>query len=107
MRILINTILKLYIAGLFAIGCKRKLSPAEGKEQLQEHLKSSMLTYLQHENGYDSTRERFEVLDVTYYEDHHFYICEFTVRLLQKGRDTSGIMTGTVSKDFLTVRRKS
>jgi hypothetical protein len=82
--------------------CKRKLSPSE----LQGELKKAMLTFLQQQKGYDSTTMKFEVQDVTYYEDVKMYDCEFKVRLTQNGHDTTGIMTGTVSKDFSKVSRK-
>ena len=90
------------IAATTAIGCKRKVSPSV----MQDRLKSSMLDYLQHQSTYDSTKVRFEVLDVTYSTETRVYNCEFKVRLiLPGGKDTVGIMTGTVSKDFSTVHR--
>jgi hypothetical protein len=84
------------------LACKRKLSPSE----LQGELKKAMLTFLQSQKGYDSTTMKFEVQDVTYFEDIKMYDCEFKVRLTQNGHDTTGIMTGTVSKDFSKVARK-
>jgi hypothetical protein len=92
----------IFIVGMIAIGCERKVSPSV----LQDRLKSSMLNYLEHQSTYDSTKVRFEVQDVTYSEEAKLYNCEFKVRLLlPAGKDTVGIMTGTVSKDFSTVHR--
>jgi len=93
----------LWIVFLLAgFGCKRKLSPSE----LQGELKKTMLNYLQHQESFDSSRMKFEVLDVIYFEDVKVYDCEFKVRLIQNGHDTTGMMTGTISKDFSVVHRK-
>jgi hypothetical protein len=46
------------------------------------------------------------VLDVNYWEDKDLYMCEFKVRLVQKGKDTIGVMIASVSKDMTIVKRK-
>lgn len=90
------------IVGMTAFSCERKVSPSV----LQARLKSSMLDYLEHQSTYDSTKVRFEVQEVTFSEEAKLYNCEFKVRLiLPAGKDTVGIMTGTISKDFSTVHR--
>jgi nitrate/nitrite-specific signal transduction histidine kinase len=87
---------------LFLFACKRKLTPSE----LQTELKKAMLNYLQNQQGYDSSTIRFDVMDVSYFEDVKVYDCEFKVKLTQNGHDTTGIMTSTISKDFSKVKRK-
>ena|ERR1700738_4852668 len=83
------------------IHCKRALSHTE----LEAQMKKAMLHSLQTGKGYDATKMKFEILDVNYYEDATFYICEFHVRLHQNGGDTTGEMRSTISKDFSVVRR--
>ena len=81
--------------------CARHLSHSDVEKQL----KKAMLHSLETAKGYDPAKMKFEVMDVTYFEDPAFYICDFQVRLHQNGGDTTGIMHGTVSKDFNTVHR--
>jgi hypothetical protein len=89
---------------LLAVSCKKKLSP----QQTQDNLKRAWLTFLQNGPHFDSTRAKFEITKVTYFEDSAFYVCEFKVRLKipSQGIDTLGIMNGTISKDFSDVHRK-
>jgi hypothetical protein len=88
---------------LIAIGCKRKLSPAEIKDNLEK----AMTTYLMNEQQRDSTHFRFRIEDVDYYEGKEFYDCEFKVHLFrEEGGDTTGIIKGTVSKDFSVINKK-
>jgi hypothetical protein len=91
----------IFFLGIMSISCERKVSSSV----LEDRLKNSMLDYLQHQSTYDSTKIKFEVLDVTYSEEPKLYNCEFRVKLLLPGKDTIGIMTGTVTKDFSTVHR--
>ena len=90
---------------LFALSCMRKTPPVS----IPQQLKSAWLSYLERQPNYDSTRVRFEVKDVYYFTDTAAYICQFKVRMQVPSRhlDTVGMMTGTVSKDFTTVHRKS
>ena len=81
--------------------------------QTQDNLKEAWLNFLQHGRNFDSTKAKFEVLKVTYFEDSAYadsayYICEFKVRLKipSQNLDTVGIMHGTVSKDFFIIHRK-
>jgi hypothetical protein len=43
---------------------------------------------------------------VNFYEDKDFYDCEFMVRLREPGRDTTGSMGATITKDFKKMNRK-
>jgi hypothetical protein len=90
---------------IFVISCARKIPPVD----VPASLKSAWLTYLKHQPNYDSTRVRFEVKDVYFFPDTAAYICRFKVRMQVPSRniDTVGMMSGTVSKDFTVVHRKS
>ena len=88
---------------ILGISCKRNLSPAEVKDNLEK----AMASHLIEEQGGDTTRLKFKMVDVNYFEDKDFYECEFTVRLLrQDGRDTTGLVKGRVSKDFSKVTKR-
>ena len=88
---------------LFTIACKRKPATAD----VPAELKKAMLSYLEKQPNYDSTRVRFEVRDVYFFADTSLYRCQFKVRMIvpSKGIDTIGMMSGTVSKDFSVVHR--
>jgi hypothetical protein len=90
---------------IFLISCARKIPPAD----VQTSLKSAWLTYLKQQPNYDSTQVRFEVKEVYFFADTGAYICRFKVRMQVPSRkiDTVGMMSGTVSKDFNFVHRKS
>lgn len=96
MRIMILTLFL-----LTGVACKRPLS----RTVLQDKLKNAMQDYLQHQRSEDSLKVKFEVLDVTWSEEAQLYNCEFKVRLIMPAKDTIGIMTGTISKDFATIHR--
>ena len=88
---------------LIATGCKRKLSQSEIKDNLEK----AMTTYLMKEQQRDSTHFRFSIEDVNYYDGKEFYDCEFKVHLFrEEGGDTTGIIKGSVSKDFSVVNKK-
>jgi hypothetical protein len=74
---------------------------------VQDELKHAMLNYLQKRPHYDSTRVKYEVVNVAFFEDTTYYICDFKVRMKIPSQriDTVGIMTGKVSKDFSVVHR--
>jgi len=93
--------LVLVLIGLFT-ACKRKLS----SEDVERELKTAMLHQLNKGLNSDSTKVKFEVLKVNYFEDKQFYECEFNVRMKTAALDTTGIMLARVSKDFTVVRRK-
>jgi hypothetical protein len=79
------------------IGCKRRLSPAEVKDNLEK----AMTAYLMKEQQRDSTHFRFKIEDVEYSDGKEFYDCKFKVHLFrEEGGDTTGIINGKVSRDF-------
>jgi hypothetical protein len=90
---------------IFSLSCARKIPPVD----VNASLKSAWLTYLKHQPNYDSTQVRFEIKDVYFFADTAAYICRFKVRMQvpSKNIDTVGMMSGTVSKDFAVVHRKS
>jgi len=67
--------------------------------------------YLNHQPRIDTSKTKFNVLTVSYFEDSvKGYICEFQVNMKQQLPerlvDTVGYMNALVSKDFKTVVRK-
>jgi len=89
---------------LLTVACKKKFSP----HQTQDVLKRAWLNFLEKGPNFDSTVDKFEVLDVSYYEDSTLYLCEFKVRMKIPSQhiDTIGMMNGTISRDFTVVHRK-
>jgi hypothetical protein len=85
-----------------AIACQKKPKPSE----VQQHLKKAMAEFLYQSVNNDSSKVRFEVKDVIYFEEPEAYECEFNVRMIQSGKDTTGVMKATVTKDFAKVNRK-
>lgn len=76
---------------------------------VQESLKSAMDLYLNHQPRIDTSRVKFNVLEVVYFEDKTNYLCNFKVNLKEKRInqlfDTTGNMSARISKDFKTVSR--
>lgn len=89
---------------LLTVACKKKFSP----HKTQDVLKRAWLNFLEKGPHFDSTRDKFEVLDVSYFEDSTLYLCEFKVRMKIPSQhiDTIGMMSATISKDFNVIRRK-
>jgi hypothetical protein len=85
-----------------AIGCKRKLTASEKEASLIK----SMREYLYNGINNDSSKVKFDVQTANYFEDKNFFECEFKVRVISPGRDTTGTMTARISKDFSKVFRK-
>jgi hypothetical protein len=75
--------------------------------KVQGRLISSMQTYLYKEINNDSSKVKYHVQEVRFFEDKEFYECEFKVHMQTKSLDTTGFMTARISKDFNTVKRKS
>jgi hypothetical protein len=84
------------------VSCKRSMT----KDELEGQLKAAMSNSLNKQVNFDSTKAKFDVMTVNYFEDKTFYQCEFRVRLRKPGLDTTGGMAANISKDFLTVNRK-
>ena len=87
---------------LVGIGCKRKLSHAD----IEAELKKAMTDHLYKSVKYDSSKVKFNVLSVIFYEDKFSYDCEFQVRMIDKNHDTTGQMSAFISKDFSKVNRR-
>lgn len=87
---------------LLALSCQKKPKPAE----VQEHLKKAMSGFLYESVHNDSSKVKFDVKEVIFFEDNEFYECEFNVRMLQDGKDTTGVMRARITKDFVKVSRK-
>jgi len=94
-------ILTMLLSGLLC--CKRQLS----KEETVRELKTAMQKYLMTTSKFDSTKIKFDIEDINYFEDAQKYNCEFKVRMrLNNSIDTTGMMAATISKDFTTVKRR-
>ena len=89
---------------IICFSCKRSLSPTE----VRQGLSRAMLTYLWTDHKNDTSKVKYEILDVTYFETQAFYECEYKVHMHinSSGFDTVGVMTARVKKDFSEVKRK-
>ncbi len=69
-----------------------------------------MAHYLNNQPATDSSKAKFEVLDVNFFEGTNGYICAFKVSMKEQSRgqiqDTVGMMNANVSKDYKTVLRR-
>jgi hypothetical protein len=96
MRALIFTLL------LFTgLACKRKLS----RFDVESQLKSAMHAFLINRPNYDSSKLKYDVQKVSFFDDKTEYDCEFVVHMWDNGKDTTGVMTATITKDFTKVKR--
>jgi len=90
----------LYIVSLGA--CNANPSPAE----VEQKLKTAMNDYLYKSVNYDSSKVKYRVQDVIYFNDKDYYDCEFKVFMsVIGGKDSMGSMNARISKDFKTVLR--
>lgn len=91
----------LFVAILVA--CNADLTPQE----LEERLKSTMTDFLYKTVNYDSSKVKYRIKDIIYYNDNRgFYDCQFTVEMKVEGKkDTVGKMFAYISKDFKDVKR--
>ena len=88
---------------LLTAGCQRKLSTKEVKDNLEK----TMAAYLRNQQRPDLPPLRFEMIDVNYRENDSNYQCRFTIKLYRPdGSDTTGIVTGNISRDFSSVTAK-
>lgn len=90
------------VAMLLAFACKPKPAPAD----VENRLKRTMSSFLYEKVHYDSSAVRFAVQEVTYFADADFYECEFRVRMISGGLDTTNTMRARIAKDFSKVVRK-
>ena len=76
---------------------------------VQESLKAAMDLYLNHQPRIDTSRVKFHVMEVIYFEDKTNYLCNFKVNMKEKRInqlfDTTGNMSARISKDFKNVSR--
>jgi hypothetical protein len=87
---------------LISLSCKRHLN----HEETETALKSAMQKFLSSQPNIDSSKVKFTVLGVEYFEDKMAYDCEFKIKMNLPTHDTVGIMGVRVSKDFSTVKRR-
>jgi hypothetical protein len=98
----------LVIAGMILLfSCLKKIS----KKDIEENLKAAMSLSLNHRPGLDTSRVKFYVTEVTYFEDKSDYRCQFKVDMKEKTneqiKDTTGYMNADISKDFTNVSRRN
>jgi hypothetical protein len=84
---------------MLTAGCRqRQLSQAE----MENKLKETMKDYLDKKPHKGVV---FTIKDVIFYPEKTFYRCEFHVDMRYGNKDTSGIMTANILKDFSKVER--
>ena len=88
------------------VACARNPN-AETRAKQELRLMQAMQKKLYNDINNDSSKIKFHVLNVTFFEDKDLYECEFKVELKQLNHDTIGIMTADISKDLSKVLRKS
>ncbi|HRH48369.1 MAG TPA: hypothetical protein PLP23_06445 [Panacibacter sp.] len=95
----------LFVIVLLA-ACNATSSQDTAPEELQKKLISAMTDYLYKAVDYDSSKVKYHIENVIYFDDKIKYICEFKVNMIPTGgRDTVGTMKAFVSKDFKKVGR--
>ncbi|WP_153798832.1 hypothetical protein [Foetidibacter luteolus] len=98
-----NTLL-IFTATILLAACNRS---AGNRDDVEKILKRTMQHYLYEKINFDSSKAKYDVQDVTFFEDNDFYECEFKVRMQSAGSDTTGYMNARVLKDMKTVMRRS
>lgn len=103
-----NTYCIAILAIIFLFSCVKK----QDRKEVEDNLKAAMGTFLNQKPGLDTSQVKFNVLEVSFFEDKKKgYICEFKVNMKQKMPnrllDTVGYMSADISKDFTTVTRKN
>lgn len=99
---------------IFFFACKAK-NPNAG---IEDDLKNTMQNYLYKAVNNDSSKVKYHIEKIIYYDDklRHKYICEFTVHVKAKVPDTTGnmktklfdttgIMKADISEDLKKVTR--
>jgi hypothetical protein len=93
-------------SGIFFNSCLKK----DSRKDTEENLKTAMELYLNHQRQIDTSRVKFKVLEVTFFEGKLGYICNFKVNMKEKKdvavTDTTGFMDANISKDFKDVSRR-
>jgi hypothetical protein len=89
---------------LMLFACNANPSP----DVLKEKLKSAMTTFLYKRVNFDSSKVKYKVQDVIYYDDKekNYYDCQFKVLMsVPNKKDTVGFMFAYISKDFKDIKR--
>ncbi len=101
----IQRIILIIFSSFLFFSCVKKTN----RKETEESLKTAMGLYLNHQPKIDTSKVKFNVLEVIYYEDKSFYICNFKVNMKARKDnqmiDTVGAMSARISKDFRTVSR--
>lgn len=88
---------------LMLIACSSNPS----QDEIGKKLKSAWTNYLYERVNFDSSKVKYRVEDVTFYDDNRgYYDCQFQVRMiLPNGKDTIGKQFGYISKEFKVLQR--
>jgi hypothetical protein len=102
---LIRLVFAAILCGIIFSSCAKKISTSD----VQESLKAAMDLYLNHQPKLDTSRVKFHVMEVVYFEDKTNYLCNFKVNMKEKRInqlfDTTGNMSARITKDFKIVSR--
>ena len=94
------------ICGFLLFSCVKKA----GKKELEDNLKAAMVAHLNHNPQIDTSRVKFYIQEVIFFEEKEDYLCEFKVNMKEKLntqlKDTTGTMSAKISKDFKIVTRR-
>jgi hypothetical protein len=95
------------LGGIFLSSCLKK----DDRKQTEQNLKTAMDLYLNHQPRIDTSRVKFNVMEVTFFEGKLGFICNFKVNMKEKRdsilTDTTGYMNANISKDFKEVSRRN
>ncbi|MCW3086762.1 MAG: hypothetical protein JWQ78_148 [Sediminibacterium sp.] len=91
----------LFVLLLLAFACRKKYTHEEVEEKLKKAMTASLYKHIDN----DSSRVKYRIEQVFFYEEAKFFDCEFKVNMKQRGHDTIGVMKAMISKDFSKVDR--
>lgn len=74
-------------------------------DEVEANLKKAMQKSLYEAVGNDSSKVKYRVRQVYFFEEKDIFDCEFRVQMYQPGHDTLGVMKADISKDFSKVTR--
>lgn len=102
---LIRIAILVVFCGMVFNSCVKKTT----RKETEDGLKIAMGLYLNHQPKMDTSKVKFKVLSVIYFEDKSVYICNFKVNMQAMKDDhlldTTGAMSARISKDFKDVSR--
>jgi len=87
-----------------ALACRHK--GADTPEETKQKLTDTFKAFLYQGVGNDSSKFKYNITDVIYYENPGDYVCEFKVHMRSPTTDTTGIMSARISKDMQNVIRR-